>query len=154
MIISTYYFLETLTIWVHQIVGILYYENRTACKLSVGDGVTAYDVVDSGDDTYAFASPKAISDGTTWGLTEWAPSPALPSGAVQWSFTKDFDEVHSHDTSGLSGIDTIGDIWGRSSICSRLWFIPGTNKLTLELQNHVCMEWLLSPDRITPDKHW
>ncbi|KAF7870613.1 hypothetical protein EAF04_004357 [Stromatinia cepivora] len=145
---------DTLTIWVHQTAGVFAYENKITFSISVGDGVTAYDVVDSGDDTYAFASPKAISDGTAWGATEWAALPALPSGAVQWTFTKDFDEVHSHDTSGLSGIDTIGDVWGRSSICSRLWFVPGTNKLTLELQNHVYVEWKLNPNRLDSNRYW
>ncbi|KAM0167528.1 hypothetical protein ACHAQE_000422 [Botrytis cinerea] len=145
---------NTLTIWVHQTAGIFDYENRITFGISVGDGVTAYDVVDSGDDTYAFASPKAISDGTTWGATEWAALPALPSGAVQWSFTRDFGEVHDHDTSGLSGIDTIGDVWGSSSICSRLWFVPGTNKLTLELQNHVYVKWELNPDRMRSNHYW
>ncbi|ESZ89688.1 hypothetical protein SBOR_9927 [Sclerotinia borealis F-4128] len=146
---------DTLTIRVHQTAWVFSYDNKITFSISVGDGVTAYNVVDSGDDTYAFASPKAISDGTTWGATEWAALPALASGAVQWTFTKDFDEVHSHDTSGSSSIDdTIGDVWGRSSICSRLWFVPGTNKLTLELQNHVYVEWKLNPNRVDSNRYW
>lgn len=159
MIISTYCYLETLTIWVHQTAGVFAYENKITYGISVGDGVTAYNVVDSGDDTYAFASPKAISDGTAWvgaawGAATWAALPALPSGAVQWTFTKDFGQIHRHDTSGLSGIDTIGDIWARSAIFSRLWFVPGTNKLTLELQNHVYVEWKLNPNRLDPNRYW